>query len=143
MTQPDWGYDISCFQDEDAAQTHVTGFSLLGQSLARRLQTPQGSLLGDPDYGYDLLGETDNDVSLGDIARIGQTIDSEFVKDTRVTGSSSAVSLLAGTIAIVSSVQTVAGLMSLSIWVTRTSGVLGISVNGAQMTYFVSGTIVV
>ena len=143
MTQPDWGYDISCFQDQDAAQTIVSGYNLLGQSLARRLQTPQGTLIGTPDYGYDLLGEADDDVTLGDVARIGQNIDAEFLKDPRVTGSSTQVSSLAGTIAIASTIQTVYDPMTVTIWLTRSTGILGISVNGSQMQYFVTGKIVV
>lgn len=88
------GHDLACIQDEDPGQSEVDGWPCLAQALVRRLQTPQGMCLGDPDYGYDLIGEIDDDIDLGTAQQIGAAIDAEFLKDQRVQSSSTLVQLV-------------------------------------------------
>lgn len=49
----DLGSDFGGVTDLDPALPTVSGRRGLAQALARRLTTPAGALLDDPDYGYD------------------------------------------------------------------------------------------
>lgn len=49
----DLGSDFGGVTDLDPAMPTVSGRLCLAQALARRLTTPAGALLEDPDYGYD------------------------------------------------------------------------------------------
>jgi hypothetical protein len=91
-----FGHDLALTTDEDPAQSEVDGWPCLAQALVRRLQCEQGQLPGDPNYGYDLLGEIDDDLDLGDAAQIGASIDAEFIKDQRVQSSTTTVTLAPG-----------------------------------------------
>lgn len=110
MTQsaPDFGRDLACTFDLDLAMAEVTGLPVLAQALVRRLQTPAGSLVGDPNYGYDLLGEIDDDLDPQDVAAIAQNVDAEFLKDERVSGSTTTATYANGAI-VTSSMVTAAG----------------------------------
>jgi len=88
---PDYGRDMWCLSDIDPGAVEVTGAQALAQACYRRLITTRGTLLGDPDYGYDLQGTLDDDLSTSDLARIASEIDSELVKDERVASSSTTV----------------------------------------------------
>lgn len=112
MTQPvfpDFGHDLACLTDEDAAQSEVSGLVNLAHALVRRLQTPLGTLIGDPNYGYDIIGEIDDDVSTGDIALICANVDREFPKDERVTSSTTTGVFTAGVLILTSTVYTAGG----------------------------------
>lgn len=65
---PDYGTDLSCVVDLDAGLAEVTGNTLLAQALARRLITPRGGLLDDPNYGYDLTQFLNADIGPTDLA---------------------------------------------------------------------------
>jgi hypothetical protein len=71
--------------------TEVTGRQLLSEALIRRLLTPRGGLIDDTNYGYDLVGELNDDLSPNDIGRIGSSIDQEMLKDERVLASKTQV----------------------------------------------------
>jgi phage baseplate assembly protein W len=68
----------------DAAAAEVSGRTCLAQAMARRLSTPRGRLIYDPNYGYDLTGEINDDVTPRDIARITANVNTECLKDERV-----------------------------------------------------------
>jgi hypothetical protein len=91
-----FGHDLALTTDEDPGQSEVDGWPCLAQALVRRLQCAQGQLPGDPDYGYDLLGEIDDDIDIGDAAQIGASIDAEFIKDQRVQSSTTTVTFALG-----------------------------------------------
>jgi len=78
------GVDISCYPDLDAGFSLVSGYTALGQSLARRLETPRGGLFYDPDYGTDMR-EMVNDAATSAFAQQRQQqIEAEALKDERV-----------------------------------------------------------
>ena len=139
MTQPvfpDFGRDLTCLIDEDPAQGECSGLQALLEALARRLQTPLGSLLGDPNYGYDLLGEIDDDIDVATLGRIGNTVDAEFVKDPRVLTSSSVVttSPINGNgyvLTLTSQVVTALGPFALVFGVGATIGIVSASPSGS------------
>jgi len=113
MTQPsifpDFGHDLALLTDLDPVQSEVSGLANLLRALVRRLQCPLGGLIGDPNYGYDLVGEVDDDIDTSDLGRIASNIDREFVKDERVTSSTTVATYSAGSIVTISNVLTAAG----------------------------------
>ena len=80
------GSDLSGVTDLTAQMAEVSGRRCLAENLARRLITPRGTLIDDPNYGYDLTGFTNADMAPSDIAQMQSGITSEFLKDERVTG---------------------------------------------------------
>lgn len=78
----------------------VSGRRALGESVARRLQTPRGRLIDDPNYGHDLTGELNDDVTHADIARMSSSIEAECLKDERVLAAAAAVTFSAGVLVV-------------------------------------------
>lgn len=70
--------------DVDPTGAEVSGRLCLAQALVRRLLTPRGRLIDDPDYGYDLTGEINDDIDASDLARIRAGVEGELAKDERV-----------------------------------------------------------
>ena len=78
---PDFGLYISCADDIDPIMREVNGFDALAQALARRLDTPRGTLIDDPDYGYDLAQLVSRGMTADELAAIPSSISDEFQKD--------------------------------------------------------------
>ncbi len=81
-----YGVDLWWNGDIDPYGREVGGTLVLAQACARRLSTPRGQLLGDPNYGYDLSQWLNADIQLGQpqIAQIQSNINAELLKDERV-----------------------------------------------------------
>lgn len=93
MTQiPDFGTTVSCTFDIDPAGLLITGRRVLSEALIRRILTPRGRLLSDPNYGFDLAGAINNDMSAADANEVGANMDQEFTKDERVVSSTTIAS---------------------------------------------------
>lgn len=90
-----YGSDISCDSDVDAGMAELPGDStlLLAQAIARRLDTPRGSLPDDPGYGISLRSMLN--VGTTTTSGIAGRIRGEIVKDDRV--STATVSVTPGT----------------------------------------------
>lgn len=80
----DLGSDFSGILDVDPALTVVSGTRCLAEALARRLTTPAGRLLGDPDYGHDIRQYIN--AAIINTTRIELAIENECLKDERVEG---------------------------------------------------------
>lgn len=96
MTQAiDFGRDISRDPNtgQDPLQREVTGLALLAQAMCSRLAVANGTMLGDPDYGYAIVDELDYDVGPQDAGRVAARIDSEFLKDQRIRASVTTVTI--------------------------------------------------
>jgi hypothetical protein len=91
------GTDMSLLMDLDPMGTVVTGRLMLAQALIRRWTTPRGRLLDDPNYGYSVTDELNDDIGPYDISRIASNMDAEAVKDERVVSSSTTVQFIAST----------------------------------------------
>lgn len=87
----DLGSDLSCVTDLTSDCAEVSGVTCWLQNLARRLQTPLGSLIDDSEYGYDVADMLDDEISLADLDGIAADVDNEFLKDQRTLSSSSIV----------------------------------------------------
>lgn len=79
-----FGLDLSCVQDLDPHMTVTQGNRLVAEAIARRLLTPKGGLIDDPNYGFDLVGAINSDISQADLGRIAAGINQEAQKDQRV-----------------------------------------------------------
>ncbi len=101
----DLGSDLSCIQDLTQEMATVSGRICLAQALARRIITPRGALIDDPNYGYDVTDFLDDDVLPQVLRQLGGNIDAEFLKDERVIASLTTVVNSAGKLIINSSVQ--------------------------------------
>ena len=88
----------------------VSGNRAVAEAIARRLQTPRGGLIDDPNYGYDLTAFLDADITAPVLASIQSQVNAECVKDQRVTSATSTVTL------------TVAGLLIVTIALTTAFG---------------------
>ena len=82
----DYGLDVSTYPGglDVSFAWQASSVAMLGQALARRLETPSGGLAYDPEYGYDvraLLGDGFNARSLPAISAL---VAAELAKDERV-----------------------------------------------------------
>lgn len=81
----DYGQDLSCLDDLEEEMRVVTDpKTLLAQALIRRWSTPRGMLLDDPDYGYDISENVNEDLDALSLARIRSESVAEALKDERV-----------------------------------------------------------
>jgi hypothetical protein len=90
-TTTDYGSDMSLLMDLDPMGTTVRGRLLLAQALIRRWTTPRGRLLDDPNYGYAVTDELNDDLSPADVSDIADNMDAEAIKDERVVSSQTQV----------------------------------------------------
>jgi hypothetical protein len=81
-----YGTDLSCVLDltdrmEEVGQNTTLA---IGQSLVRRLITPNGTLWDDPDYGEDIRSYLNRGTTLADLRDLEGKIRNECTKDDRV-----------------------------------------------------------
>jgi phage baseplate assembly protein W len=91
VVNPSLGSDLSGITDLTPTMAQVSGRTCLAQSLCRRLITPRGRLIYDPNYGYDLTGFINDDLLTSDISTIQNNIVAECKKDPRVSAAKSVV----------------------------------------------------
>lgn len=89
----DYGQDFSLATDLDTTLGVSTGRLVVVEAIGRRLQTPRGRLIGDADYGFDLAGYLNDDVTPSVIAWIQSQIEAEALKDERVVMADATVTL--------------------------------------------------
>lgn len=80
--------------------SETSGGHLVAEAIARRLQTPRGRLIDDPNYGFDLTGSLNDDLSQADIARISASVQGECQKDERVLSASVQASFVTGALIV-------------------------------------------
>lgn len=106
------GADINCASGLDPLFTLVTGRAALVQAIARRLQTPRGTLawIGDTaDYGYDVRQHLADDLSPRLLSAIATRVEAEALADERVRAAVASVTLLAGVLRVALSITDAAG----------------------------------
>lgn len=84
MTNPVYGVDLFGVDDLDPMFSEVSDALGMAQALARRLITPRGALIDDPNYGYDLRAKLNIAVSTGGRFAISAGVKAELTKDERV-----------------------------------------------------------
>lgn len=80
----DYGLDLTCTDDLDPRCSVTSGRRIVAEAVYRRLITPRGRLIDDPEYGTDITDWINDDFSASDIASLGAAIQSECLKDERV-----------------------------------------------------------
>ena len=103
-TTTDYGRDLSCVSDLDASMSEVSGRMCLAQSLARRITSPRGAVIDDPNACSDIRDFLNDDISTADLARFTAMVDAEFRKDERVISSTSTLIFVDSTVTVSSSI---------------------------------------
>jgi len=118
----DFGTDFSCTDDFTPDLALSSGRLCVAQAIARRLITPRGGLIGDPNYGYDLTQFINDDLSTPDLARIVAGIVAECNKDERVdAASASLVVTHAGVLVVTITLEDSVGPFALVLSVTASN----------------------
>ena len=107
------GSDLSCVSDIDPAGAEVSEKILLAQALARRLTTPRGRLIDDPNYGYDLSQWLNADVGPAELAQIQSQAQAECLKDERVQSATVLVTFIQNVMLVTVALVTASGPYSL------------------------------
>ena len=81
-----FGSDLSCTDDltPDVAELDGSDPTIVAQAIYRRLITPRGRLLDDPDYGFDVRGLLHRPTTQTDLFGMQGQIRNEIRKDDRV-----------------------------------------------------------
>ena len=82
---PLYGRDIWCDGDLDPLMPDVEGETMARQAIMRRLDTPRGALLEDPDYGTDLASMIGEGNDPAERSRVPARVIAELAKDELVT----------------------------------------------------------
>lgn len=90
-----YGRDLSCVSDCTDEFTEIASDTplIIAQALARRFQTPRGTLLDDKDYGCDLRGMLNRGVTQEELRSLHTRVTNEAVKDERVELVTASVSI--------------------------------------------------
>lgn len=80
----DHGEDLSCVHDMDSRCSVASGRRTLAEAYVRRITTPRGMLIDDPDYGIDITDYLNDDVTPRDIARLRSQMVAEGEEDERI-----------------------------------------------------------
>jgi hypothetical protein len=96
----------------------VAGRVALAQALARRLITVRGTLLDDPDYGYDLQDLLNGRTKARDLADASAAIITQFRLDDRVRDAEVEVSFLGGVLLVACTIYDGAGPFPLTLSVS-------------------------
>lgn len=96
----DFGTEISCVTDIAPDGRIVSGNTVVAEAVARRLRTPRGRLIDDPNYGFDVAGYLADDMSASDLAALQSGIIAECLKDERIQAATAAVDLTLGALTV-------------------------------------------
>lgn len=108
MTQP-MGTCWSCVTELTDPAVMVDGFRCVGEAIARRWQTPRGGLIDDPNYGYDLTDQINDDIDRATLAQVAHLAGAEGEKDERVAVCAVTITFNAGVFAVAGKVTLVTG----------------------------------
>jgi hypothetical protein len=81
-----YGTDLSCVTelDNDCAEVDPQSRVAVAQAITRRLTTPRGALIDDPDYGYDVRQFANRGTTQLELRAVADQCRGEAVKDDRV-----------------------------------------------------------
>jgi phage baseplate assembly protein W len=96
----DFGSDISTFPDLDPTFTVITGPRVVVEAVARRLTTPQGSLVSDPNYGFDVRQLLHADLDARSEARAVAAMQAQAEADERILSATVTLTRSGETLAI-------------------------------------------
>lgn len=102
----DFGTCWSCTTDLTIPSQIASGFRAVGEAIVRRWYTPSGTLIDDPDYGYDLTDLIGDDLDANSIAQVSYQAAAEAMKDERVNSCTCTISFIQGKLTITGAVST-------------------------------------
>lgn len=110
----DLGVDLDIQTDMQKSFILAKGMRNLSLAICRRLSTPRGALAlvgDDPDYGLDLRGMLNQDLTQAELQALGGEIDEELRKDERIHSADVLVTftLATSTLTVEINLETVAG----------------------------------
>jgi phage baseplate assembly protein W len=114
-----FGLSWSCVSDITSPAVMISGNLAVGQAIARRLQTPRGDLIDDPNYGTDLTAYLLDDVTPAQVNAIQTNVNQECLKDQRVQAASTTVTLIANVLIVSIALQTATGPFTLVLSVSQ------------------------
>lgn len=115
----DWGRDLSCITDLDTELSESTGHQVLAEALARRVITPNNTLLDDPAYGFDLTQYVNDDIDKRTLAEIAQRTRGQFLEDDRVRDAVVEISFTGGLLIVAATIYTFAAPFRLTLSVDQ------------------------
>lgn len=92
----DFGSDLSCTDDLDPNARELDGEQLVAEAIYRRLTTPRGALIDDPDYGLDVRSFLHKALTPSELQSIAGRIRTELLKDETIDDVQSSVTAAAG-----------------------------------------------
>lgn len=121
-----YGSDTACVSDLGLVDTQISDpVQVIGQRIARRLQTPRGALAligDDPDFGFDVRQLVNGKYAPADIHAAQTTIQNEVQKDEQVDSAIVSISIGAG------------GLLAIGLQVVSAVGPFGLTLNVTDLT---------
>jgi len=119
-----FGDDIACDPEEGIPATFdmVSERTALVQAIVRRFQTARGSLVDDPDYGFDLTGWVGKGADTAQLFAWQQALQAEARKDQRVRSARARLSTTpSGGLRFTLALETAEGPFSLTVEVSEVS----------------------
>jgi len=107
------GQDLSCIDDLLPSGLVVSGGRLIAEAAIRRLTTPRGALLEDPDYGLDIHDWINDGMTPLEFAARRADVEAELLKDARIAGADVSLQLVQGVAILAIALDTVVGNVSL------------------------------
>lgn len=80
----DFGTELSCTRDIDPNGSMTTGPRVVAEALYRRLITPRGRVIDDPNYGSDISQFVNDDTTKQSLVGVQAAVISECIKEERV-----------------------------------------------------------
>lgn len=118
----DFGTDLAGVADIDPTGAVVTGTRAVGEAIARRLSTPRGRVIDDPNYGTDLTQFVNDDIGTRTLSELQASAIAEALKDERVlTCRCTATLSRVGVLSVQVSYTTADGPFALVLSVSQTS----------------------
>lgn len=117
----DYGTDLAGVGDLDPYGAVVSGTLVVAQACARRLSTPRGRVIDDPNYGFDLTQFINDDATNSSLAALRAGTVSECLKDERVLTATCDAVLARNVLTVTVKLTTGDGPFSLVLTVDKTS----------------------
>jgi hypothetical protein len=112
MAAVQYGSDTVCVTDVPFVDTQTADpFLVVGQRVARRLQTPRGGLASvsdDPNFGWDVRQYLNAKMSPTQVSQAQRQVEAECLKDEEVQSATCTITFVFGTGALTIAVQLVA-----------------------------------
>jgi hypothetical protein len=83
LGEVDFGTDVLTFPDLDETLSPARGFRVLAEAICRRLVTPRGQMLFEPNYGFDVRSFLNAPIRMPELAAIKAGVEDQCEADER------------------------------------------------------------